>query len=101
MTSSVGASGAIFGLLASLILDGKITYTRINRRLKINGFLHLFNLIMLLVLSYLIVEIDSKGNVNHIAHYLGALSGILFVIVTGKILPPVTLHAKRVALNIK
>lgn len=101
ITSSVGASGGIFGLLAALIIDGKVTYSRMNGRLKINGILHLLNLIMLLILSYLIVKIDSKGNVNHIAHYLGAFSGILFVLITAKLVPPSTIYSQIPKLNYK
>jgi len=90
--SSVGASGGIFGLLAALLLDGKISYVRKARSFQMKGKGHLCLAIALLVTSYFIIELDSKGNVNHIAHLLGAVAGTLFVLLTAKLVPPATLY---------
>ena len=90
--SSVGASGGIFGLLAGVLLDGKISYVRKARSLQMKGKGHLFLAIALLVTSYFIIELDSNGNVNHIAHLLGAVAGTLFVLLTAKLVPPATLY---------
>ena len=89
---SVGASGGIFGLLAGVLLDGKISYVRKARSLQMNGKGYLFLAIALLVTSYFVIELDSNGNVNHIAHLLGAVAGTLFVLLTAKLVPPATLY---------
>ncbi|MDA0967609.1 MAG: rhomboid family intramembrane serine protease [Proteobacteria bacterium] len=101
INSSVGASGGIFGLLAAQIMDGKITYTRENERLKINGLVYLVLTVLLLIGSYVVIEIDSNSNVNHPAHILGASSAIFFVLFTSKITPPKTLYSKLPSMSIK
>ena len=62
---------------------------------------YLFLAITLLVVSYFIIEIDSIGNVNHLAHILGAVAGILFVLITAKLVPPSTIYSQIPRLNYK
>jgi len=74
---SVGASGAVYGLLFFCIIDNTLRiFTITNLQDKIIQFL-----IMLLVIPYFImsvfVEVDLSGRIDHAAHGGGALMGIL------------------------
>ena len=74
---SVGASGAVYGLLFFCIIDNTFRiFTITNLQDKIVQFL-----IMLLVIPYFIlsvfVDVDFSGNIDHAAHGGGALMGIL------------------------
>jgi membrane associated rhomboid family serine protease len=74
---SVGASGAVYGVLFFCIIDNTFRiFTIKNLQDKIIQFL-----IMLLVIPYFIlsvfVDVDFSGNIDHAAHGGGALMGIL------------------------
>jgi membrane associated rhomboid family serine protease len=74
---SVGASGAVYGLLFFCIIDNTLRiFTITNLQDKIIQFL-----IMLLVIPYFImsvfVDVDLSGRIDHAAHGGGALMGIL------------------------
>jgi membrane associated rhomboid family serine protease len=75
--ASVGASGAVYGLLFFCIIDNTLRiFTITNLQDKIIQFL-----IMLLVIPYFImsvfVDVDLSGHIDHAAHGGGALMGIL------------------------
>jgi len=77
---SVGASGAVYGLLFFCIIDNTLRiFTITNLQDKIIQFL-----IMLLVIPYFImsvfVDVDLSGRIDHAAHGGGALMGILVAI---------------------
>ncbi|CAF1564006.1 unnamed protein product [Adineta steineri] len=74
---SVGASGAVYGLLFFCIIDNTLRiFTIKNLQDKIIQFL-----IMLLVIPYFIMsvflDVDFSGRIDHAAHGGGALMGIL------------------------
>jgi membrane associated rhomboid family serine protease len=77
---SVGASGAVYGLLFFCIIDNTLRiFTITNLKDKIIQFL-----IMLLVIPYFVmsvfVDVDFSGHIDHAAHGGGALMGILIAI---------------------
>jgi membrane associated rhomboid family serine protease len=74
---SVGASGAVYGLLFFCLIDNTLRiFTISNLQDKIIQFV-----IMLLVIPYFIMsvflDVDFSGNIDHAAHGGGALMGIL------------------------
>lgn len=74
---SVGASGAVYGLLFFCIIDNTLRiFTITDLQDKIVQFL-----IMLLVIPYFVmsvfVDVDFSGHIDHAAHGGGALMGIL------------------------
>ncbi|CAF0761202.1 unnamed protein product [Adineta ricciae] len=76
-TVSVGASGAVYGLLFFCIIDNTLRiFTIKNLQDKIIQFL-----IMLLVIPYFVMsvflDVDFSGRIDHAAHGGGALMGIL------------------------
>ncbi|CAF1563947.1 unnamed protein product [Rotaria sp. Silwood1] len=77
---SVGASGAVYGLLFFCIIDNTLrVFTITNIQDKIIQFL-----ITLLVIPYFILsiflDVDSSGHVDHAAHIGGAVMGTLVAI---------------------
>ncbi|UJR26419.1 hypothetical protein I4U23_007751 [Adineta vaga] len=79
-TVSVGASGAVYGLLFFCIIDNTLRiFTIKNLQDKIIQFL-----IMLLVIPYFVMsvflDVDFSGRIDHAAHGGGALMGILVAI---------------------
>ena len=77
---SVGASGAVYGLLFFCIIDNTLRiFTIKNLQDKIIQFL-----IMLLVIPYFVMsvflDVDFSGRIDHAAHGGGALMGILVAI---------------------
>jgi membrane associated rhomboid family serine protease len=77
---SVGASGAVYGLVFFCIIDNTLRiFTITNLQDKIIQFL-----IMLLVIPYFVMsvffDVDLSGRIDHAAHGGGALMGILIAI---------------------
>ncbi|CAF1063438.1 unnamed protein product [Rotaria sordida] len=77
---SLGASGAVYGLLFFCIIDNTLRiFTITNIQDKIIQFL-----ITLLVIPYFILsiflDVDSSGHVDHAAHIGGAIMGVLVAI---------------------
>lgn len=77
---SVGASGAVYGILFFCIIDHTLRiFTLTNLQDKIIQFLTMFLVIPYFIMS-VFVDVDLSGRIDHAGHGGGALMGILVAI---------------------
>lgn len=77
----LGASGGVFGLLAATFVEGKLKVIKNNYLFssKVKGKKYLLMMIISFVVISVLIEIESKALINHVGHFIGMLTGMIYV----------------------